>query len=411
MDEAVKKSSRFWDADIQAISDWVITQTLCTIDLQRLLDGFCERLLEAGMPLARGHMAMSTLHPMYSANTFTWSLIGEQGGARIPHRYEPRPEWLNSPLKVVFDQGLSEARHVLEGNTDWRKFPLLVELQAQGVTDYLILRTAFVEGQDRGRNNDGVITTWSTVEPGGFSDIHLTALRRLHPRLAVAAKMARGEDTANNILTAYLGGDAAKRVLAGQIRRGDGDVIPSVIWYSDLRKSTTLADTLPGEEFLAILNAFFECTAGAVLDHDGDVLRFIGDAVMAIFPVGGDNFSQRDACAAALAAAHDAEARLASVNKERAAEGKPELGLGLGLHVGEVMFGNIGTPERVEFSVIGPAANEVTRLEGLTKEVGRTVVVSKDFADCLDVEWESLGEHEFRDVAGTRELFAPPQPS
>jgi adenylate cyclase len=295
---------------------------------------------------------------------------------------------------------LSEARHVLEGNTDWRKFPLLVELHAQGVTDFLILRAAFTEVPFKDTISEGVMTTWSTTKPGGFSDIHLTALKRLIPRLAVATKMARGEDTVTNILTAYLGGDAAKRVLAGQIRRGDGEVIPSVIWYSDLRKSTTLADTLPGEEFLAILNAFFECTAGAVLDHDGDVLRFIGDAVMAIFPVGGDNLCQ-----------HDAEARLAEVNKERAAAGKPALALGLGLHVGEVMFGNIGTPERLEFSVIGPAANEVTRLEALTKDVGRSLVVSAAFAKCLDIAWESLGEHEFKGVAGTRELFAPPPPS
>lgn len=397
-----------WQDNVQSVSDWVIAETLCTLDLQELLDGFCERVVAAGLPLSRAHMAMSTLHPMFRAQTFTWSEIGDYGGALIPHQDKPTQDWLKSPLKPVADEGLPEARHKLEGNTEWRRFPLLVELHAQGVTDYFILRTEFGERAEQWGTGNGVITTWSTSAPGGFTEDCLTALRRLGPRLAVAAKMARAEQTSANIMTAYLGGDAARRVLDGQIRRGDGEVIPSVIWYSDLRKSTTMADTMPGADFLSALNDFFECTAGAVLDGGGDVLRFIGDAVMAIFPIGKGAYTPEEACRAALAASRDAEIRLAKVNANRLADGQPELAMGLGLHVGDVMFGNIGTPERVEFSVIGPAANEVCRLEGLTKEVGRTVLVSRAFADHLDIAWESLGKHAFRGVAETRELLAPP---
>ncbi len=397
-----------WEDAIQAVSDWMIEKTLGPIDLQELLDGMCQHLIEAGLPLSRGHAAMNTLHPMYQAETVTWSAIGGSGGQRIPHRDRTSEAWLRSPLRPSVEDDLPEDRFRLAGDGRWRAFPLLVELSEKGATDYLVLPVKFDDGfPNRGRV-DGVVTAWTTNAPDGFSDTHLTALRRLVPRFAVAARMARSEQTAVNILSAYLGGDAARRVLAGQIKRGDGDLIPSVIWYSDLRKSTTLADELPGDEFLGVLNDFFESTAGAVLDHGGDVLRFIGDAVLAIFPVGEGAFTYGTACRTALEAAHEAEARLELVNRERTDNGKPALAMGLGLHVGEVMFGNIGTPERVEFSVIGPAANEVARIEALTKDLGRDIVVSEAFARHLDVEWESLGAHEFRGVAGTRELFAPP---
>jgi adenylate cyclase len=181
-------------------------------------------------------------------------------------------------------------------------------------------------------------------------------------------------------------------------------MLHAVIWYSDMRDSTRLADTLKEEDFLSSVNAYFECTAGAVMAHGGEVLRFIGDAVLAIFPI--RNGDARDACEAAMAAARDAERRLQELNGEREAQGLESLDYGLGLHVGDVMFGNIGVPERLEFSVIGPAANEVARLEGLTKSLGRRTLVSAEFARHLPNELESLGKHALRGVGAPVEVLA-----
>jgi len=398
-----------WDATIQEISNWMLSRVLGPTDLKKILDGVSERLVEAGVPLLRSHMGMNTLHPMYQANTFTWR-AGDAGDIdRIPFVEEPTQRWLTSPIRPLVEDGLDEIRYWLDEGDAWRDFPVLVELREQGATEYVAMATPF-QAVDRPQARiDGMVSSWTTRRPGGFTDAEFSALERLQLRLAAAAKAHKGEQTAENILSAYLGGDAARRVLAGQIRRGDGDVIPCVIWYSDLRGSTALAENLSGPEFLAALNVYFECTAGAVLEGGGDVLRFIGDAVLAIFPIGDGRYTPQAACRAALEAARVARANVVAANRERAQEGAPPLAFGLGLHVGEVLFGNIGTPERVEFSVVGPTANEVARIEGLTKQLDCDILVSAEFAEHLEVAWRDRGEHGLRGAAGAMRLFTPPE--
>jgi len=212
------------------------------------------------------------------------------------------------------------------------------------------------------------------------------------------------QQIAHTVLATYLGMDAGRQVLEGQIRRGDGEMLHAVIWYSDLRDSTRLADSLAADEYLKTVNSYFECTAGAVLANGGEVLRFIGDAVLAIFPIrdGGS----KSACELAMAAARDADARLAAVNRERANRNLEALDYGLGLHVGDVMFGNIGVPERLEFSVIGPAANEVARIESLTKTLGRRTLASAEFSRGVPGSWESTGEHALKGVGEPLEVMA-----
>ena len=252
-----------------------------------------------------------------------------------------------------------------------------------------------------------MLTSWATDRPGGFDEDDMAALRRVQARLAVGVKMANREATALNVLTAYLGAKAGRRVLDGQIQRGDGDSLHAVIWYSDLRGSTPLAEGLSGPDFLALLNGYFECTAGAVLDHGGEVLRYIGDAVLAIFQVDGPGGDVR-AARIALAAAQDARTRLARFNLSREEHGEHPVDFGLALHVGAVMFGNVGVPERIDFTVIGPAVNEVARLEGLTKTLGRRIVVSNAFSRLLPLDWEALGETSLRGVGSGRRVYAPP---
>jgi len=397
-----------WEQDIQEISDQIIAGALDGVDLSDLLDGLCIRLNEIGLPLKRVHLAMETLHPMFQAEAYRWIRGHNREHEDIPHHDQPPEAWRRSPLKVLMDSGDIEMRHRLTDSGNWRDFPYLVELREEGVTDYFAMITGFRPVEPGQELDDGMIMSWAGDHADGFSDAHLLALRRLQSRLGLAAKISKREKMASNILAAYLGGDAAERVLAGQIQLGASDVIPCVILYSDLRHSTDLADSLPGREFLDLLNAYFECTAGVVLDFDGDVLRFIGDAVLAIFPISDDRFTELQACQAAYRAAIETERQLGVLNANRRAAGKPEIGLGLALHIGEVLFGNIGVPERVEFSVIGPAVNEACRLEGLTKELETPIVASAEFARALDVDWRDLGRHQLRGVALARHVFAPP---
>jgi len=410
MDDAGGQPESNWNRDIQAISDWMIGDALQGRDLLATLDELCERAQAAGLPVERVHVAMTTLHPMFQARSIRWFTEGGEYRVSHPHGETPGDDWLKSPLRVVTESEQREVRFPMESDGVWREFPLLVELEGEGFTDYFGAVSPFGPEEEAIARQDGMIMSWATRRPGGFTDGHIAAIRRLQMRFAVAAKITNREETALNILSAYMGGDAAKRVLDGQIKLGDGDVIPSVIWYSDLRHSTDLADTLPGEAFLAVLNDYFRCAAGAVLDHGGDVLRFIGDAVLAIFPIAEGRFTTEEACARAIEAAEEADRRIAELNADRGTAPGYPVAYGLALHVGPVLFGNIGVPERVEFSVIGPAANEVCRLEGKTKDLGRSIVVSEAFARELDLDWQDLGEHELRGVGAKRRILAPPSP-
>jgi adenylate cyclase len=216
------------------------------------------------------------------------------------------------------------------------------------------------------------------------------------------------DQIAHDVLATYLGREASEAVLSGQIQRGDGRTIPTVLWYSDLRDSTRISEALPVDTFFALLNRYFECSAGAVLAEGGRVVQFIGDAVLAIFPVAHDA-AQPDACAAAIAAARRARRDLQRFNAERAAAGLDPLALGIGLHAGDVKHGNIGVPERLQFDVIGPAVNEVVRLEALAKTLNRQIVATGTFARCVPLDWEALGRYELRGLGEPREVFALPE--
>ncbi|MDP6572667.1 MAG: adenylate/guanylate cyclase domain-containing protein [Rhodospirillales bacterium] len=404
---APSRPAEDWDAAMQSVSDWLIGQALKDTAIEDLFTGLCERLLEAGLPLWRAHVALSTLHPMFIAKGRTWRRDGGLTSASFRRGDPERENWLKSPLHHLVQADLGELRRRLEGANAELDFPVLEEFRSEGATDYLAFVTPFSERPDALARRDGMATSWTTDQAGGFTDGHVATLRRLEPRLGATIKMRVREETAVNVVSAYLGTSAGKRVLDGHIQRGDAETLNAAIWYSDLRGSTAMADGMPPAEFLGVLNAYFECTAGAVLDHGGEVLRFIGDAVLAIFPIDGPGGGER-AARMAIAAATDAEGRMARVNAERAEGGEHGLEFGLGLHVGELMFGNIGVPERVEFSVIGPAANEVARLEDLTKELDRRVVMSAAFARLLPRECESLGRHRLRGVSAEQEVFAPP---
>jgi adenylate cyclase len=381
--------------DVQPVVDWLIGGARPATDPEEVLRLFCERLVERGMRLDRLALFVRPLHPNVAARAFYW----RRGAAEIElneedHSFMGSDEQLSSPIHRVRETR-GEIRRRLEDPATPLDFPVLEELRASGLTDYLIVPLEFVNGEVHG-------LSVATRSPGGFSDAELTAIRRVTPALTRLIEVFGMTRKASNILDAYLGRQAGEKVLQGRIRRGDAERVHAVIWFCDLRDSTPLADALGPEAFLALLNEYFECVLGPVLERDGQVLRFIGDAALAIFPVGGD---PAEAATRAVEAAREALARMAALNERRRASVAPELAFGIGLHLGDVLYGNIGTRTRIEFTVIGAAANEAARIEALCKTLGAPLVVSDAVARHTRHAWRGLGRHPLRGVEKPLELL------
>jgi adenylate cyclase len=392
---------------VDGVADWLMSEALGEDDVHTIIGGCSDRLRAAGIPLWRSFASFRTLHPLFASVSVIWRREGRVGAVErlqtLHGEAFTSDDWRQSPMFHMLSTQIPFLRRRLVGDGALLDFPVCHDLREQGATDYLGYMVAFASDDEPGPHRDGVIGSWATDRPGGFTDGDVRALVRIQRRLVVSLKVQIKQQIARDVLTTYLGMDAGRQVLDGQIKRGDGEKLHAVIWYSDMRDSTRLADSMKAEEFLKTLNAYFECTAGAVLAHGGEVLRFIGDAVLAIFPIRDGDAG--DACSSAIAAALDAARRLCAINEERTGEGLEALDYGLGLHLGDVMFGNIGVPERLEFSVIGPAANEVAPLETLTKELGVRALVSGEVARYLAADLESLGEHQLKGVGAPVEVL------
>ncbi len=379
--------------DIRPVYDWLVAGAAPARMPQEVLREFCLRVRAQGVALYRTAVFVRTLHPNVLGRSFIWQ-EGKDAVELGEAAYDllESPQFLKSPIKIVFEKH-EEVRRRLADPACPIDFPVLEDLLKEGVTDFLALPLPFVNGEVHA-------STYATRRPGGFADAEVEALRSLAPALARIAEVYSHIRKTHNILDAYLGAHAGEKVLAGQIRRGDGEDIRAVIWFCDLRDSTVLADSMSRADFLTLLNEFFECVLGPVLSRKGEVLRFIGDAALAIFPVGA---SPGEACQRALDAALEAIARMEQVNKLRT---RP-LRFGIGLHLGDVLYGNVGTPTRIEFTVIGAAPNEAARIEALCKELGVPLLISQAVAQYLSAPLRSLGPQRLRGVGESVELFTP----
>jgi adenylate cyclase len=375
-----------------SIAAWLLARAWQETSPERLIDAFGRCLRANGVPVSRMTVVTPTLHPQVFASVFVWR---EDGGVRIvyePHDILNQAKFRDSPFAPVLRGAGGVRRRMTEPGCKL-DFPVVRDLHAEGATDYVVMPFRFADGQ---RN----AMSMTSFAPGGFSTAHLGAVYEVLPVLGRLLEVFAQRRTAVTLLETFLGRRTGGRVLDGLVKRGDGEHIKAVVWFSDLRDSTALSQSMGREEYLDYLNRYFHCMAGAVLKKEGEVLRFIGDAALAIFPVGDD---AREACRRALAAARLAAERVAADNAEHAP--RTPIRYGIGLHLGDVTYGNIGVPARLEFTVIGPAANTAARVESMCKTLGRNVVISSAFAAAYGGQLRSLGSHRLKDVEGEQELF------
>ena len=379
--------------NVEALLAWLDAARPTTPDA--FIAESCQQMLASGIPLARFAVFARTLHPNVAGRGFFWRAEkpAEVEGTVAEHDWMGSDAHRASPIHAV-TQSREELRRHLADPACPMDFPILAELRSESMTDYYATPLPTITGEQ-------LLASFTTRQPGGFSEAQLDALRRTRVPFGRIAEILSLRRKAQNILDVYLGAQTGQKVLAGQIKRGDGDEIRAVIWFCDLRDSTPLAEALGREAFLQLLNEYFECVLGPVQERGGEILRFIGDAALAIFPIGNDPAPV--ACARALDAAMEAVARMKKLNAGR----EPPVRFGIGLHLGLVLYGNIGTPTRLEFTVIGAAANEAARVEGMCKTLHVDVAVSENVARHLPGRLRSLGRHALRGVGAPAEIFTP----
>ena len=401
------------EAVFAEVSAWLTQAGLTGTAELDIVTGFCDRCVAAGLPLARTMVLIDTLHPVHEGRLFRWgdpkqsplleygrtSPDGLAAGGFDPKDVAAAERWRNSPFYRLLQTGESLLRRRLTAKTE--EFSWLSDLFADGMTDYVAMISRFAADGTIGEM-DGVYSSWATKAPGGFSDSQIAALERLVPYLALAIKSVSLTRMTGTLMETYLGRDAGQRVLKGRIVRGIADRLDAVVWFSDLRGFTRITDTAP-EQVIPLLNDYADAIVSAIDEHGGDVLKLIGDGTLAIFTAE----DRTHACSAALSAAIAARERIAELNKRRQADGKPTTEMYLGLHVGEVFYGNVGSRERLDFTVIGPAVNEASRIAAMCRSVDQPVLMSSAFADVggINRRLVSVGRYALRGVAHPQELF------
>jgi len=380
-----------------------------------IFSGFCDRCAAAEFPLGRAHLFIDTLHPVHEGRLFRWGFgpdetaLHDYGRTSVQGIDTSDPAyldqqatdvWRRSPFFDMLQTGAALLRRRLSAETK-DEFSLLPDWYAAGLTDYVAIINRFAAEGIIGEM-DAVYSSWGTRDPEGFDDREIAALERVVPYLALAIKSVSLMRMTRTLMETYLGRDAGQRVLGGRIVRGIAERIDAVVWFSDLRGFTRITDTAP-EQVIPLLNDYADVIVTAIEQHGGDVLKLIGDGTLAIF-TGED---RAHACEAALAAALAARQGVAELNKRRRGQEQPVTDMYLGLHVGKVFYGNVGSRERLDFTVLGPAVNEASRIAAMCRSVDQPMLLSAAFADVGDMKSRlvSVGRYALRGVLHPQELF------
>lgn len=396
------------------LSDWLLARGLDGTARAELLTGYSTRLVAAGLPLYRLHATQRALHPRFGGIGFDWLRDGgEVSQQQYERRDTPLQSWLQSPFYALLQSGVMELRERLDAPGHESRFPLLNELKGHGATDYLAAGLLFEkppEGAviDPNDTPEGMLISWTGDAPGGFSEADLALIRATLPQLGLALKSTSNRRIAYDLLRAYLGRDAGKRVLSGEIQRGSLQRINAVVCNFDLTGFTSLTERTPGPDLIEMLNAYFGVVVAAIQDRGGNVLKFMGDGLLAMF----DLPRPEAAAIAALDTAAELIDRIEALNRDRAAADLPVTGFTFALHAGEIFYGNIGAENRLDFTVIGPAVNLTARLAGMHHALGQQVILSEPVFRAAQGAGQdsrhdvvSLGRYMLRGVSRPQELF------
>jgi adenylate cyclase len=387
--------------------NWLVSQGLTGLAERNLVRGFCERCRAEGLDLSRGIVFIDTLHPIFEGRGFRWndtetneSEAFEYGSTSVGASAQ---NWRRSVFYHMLENGHDEVQIDL-GDCGSLDFSMIDDLAAKGHRHFVAFVHRFGESGTIGQM-DCLYSYWVTRRDDGFGDHGLAALRDLVPVLGLAIKSAAQVDIARTLGRVYLGRGASEQVLSGRISRGVTERINAVLWFSDLRGSTAISESLTPDEIIPFLNDYAQAAIDAIHDEGGDVLKLIGDGVLAIF-TGGD---MRTARRAALRAEHRFRRHMASLNARRGDDRRPTTSAYVGLHIGEVFYGNIGSEDRLDFTVVGPAVNEVSRIASMCRSVDRKLLASSDFRTGLDATGRSYlvstGRFALRGIGRAQDLY------
>lgn len=385
------------DPAIAAIFQWLVDGAPGTTNALEVVGQMGPELIAAGVPVDRIEAFVRTLHPHIVGRSFKWYPGGKVQVRENSYEHLQSTEFLSSPVAAVFHTGQPVRRKLSATELD-PDYVVLHRFAGEGYTDFFAGPLRFLSGQVHA-------ITFGTRRPEGFSDSDIAAFNELLRPLSRLAEILALTRTAVNLLNTYVGHDAGERIMQGRIQRGDTDSMQAVIWFSDLRGFTAMSSQLEPSAIIRTLNELFDCQVPAIENNGGQVLKFIGDGLLAIFPLGAEGAGPQ--CDKALAAAHQSFAALQTLNASRTAKAEKPIQFGLALHLGEVAYGNIGGSGRLDFTCIGPAVNLAARLESLTSTLGRSLVVSAEFAAASSQPLQSIGEFALKGVPGSVEVFAP----
>ncbi len=396
-------------AALNDLTAWLIQQGLENTPVEIWLVACCNRLVTAGIPLQRVNITMRAHHPEIGSVAFRWNRDGKNERVDFERRTDAPEEFLLSPIYYLLSNNVEEIRQNLTVPDAQLHFPIFDELRERGTTEYFAAKKMFLNDDnaapvDPMQVEEGVVISLTTDAPGGFTDNQLDGLRQLLSPLCLTLKSAANRQMAEDITAAYMGHDASKRVLSGDITRGSSQTISAVIWYFDLKGFTKLSETLPGTAIIELLNDCFAEAVDVVESHGGNVLKFMGDGLLAIFDMEQIPEARRVAIEAAL----ELRDAFVAMNKRRTADGLTTTDFTLALHAGDVLYGNIGGKTRLDFTVIGPAVNTTSRILGMCSAVDQAIVISaKVAAPMLETipNLVSLGQYRLRGVRDRQELF------
>jgi adenylate cyclase len=382
-------------SDVQKLSDWLIDGARSAASPAHMFAEVCERLVLAGVPLWRVGGFIRTLHPDIYGRNFIWKPGAEVEIGTVDFKILDSPDFHTSPLIIVFQQGLEVRARADDPQS--KRFPIIDELRAEGATDYIALPLRFIDGTINA-------SSWTTKQPGGFTDEQVNALRAVMPALARYIEIVSLTRTAALLLDTYVGNRAGERILGGQIRRGHTESMHAAIWLSDLRGFTALSDRLPAENVVEILNQYFDCQVASIRAHGGEVLKYMGDGLLAVFPIDEYVGDARQVCSRVLEAAQESRASVADLHYP-IGESVERFRFGVALHLGRILYGNIGGGNRLDFTCIGPAVNLAARLEKIASRLHRTIVASEGFAGICPGGWSDLGEFPIAGFSKAERVF------